>query len=391
MKKNAIALAAAAAVAATLASPSFAADKVKIGYVTTLTTGAAVLGRDMKDAFDLGMDHIGGKMGGLDVEVIYEDDGFKPDIGKQKTDKLVQKDRVDFVAGYIWSHVLLASYKSVVGKGPILVSSNAGPSPIAGKLCHKDFFSASWQNDQTPMAMGEALNKRGVKSIYVIAPNYAAGKDMVKGVTRTYKGEILGRDMTKWPGQLDFSAELAKARAANPEAIFAFYPGKAGVQFMKQFEQSGLKGKIPLYTVFTVDGISLPRLKDLAVGSLATQTWVPDLDNAMNKKFVADFEKKYGRTPSFYAAQAYDTVYLIKAAVEGAKGNLKDKAAMRAAITSGNWDTTRGKLKYGNNNFPIQNIYLRQAVKEGEAYKLKTVSTVYTGHQDSYAGSCKMK
>ncbi|MCH9675968.1 MAG: ABC transporter substrate-binding protein, partial [Gammaproteobacteria bacterium] len=225
---------AAAVIGALAAFPATAADKVKIGFVTTLTTGAGVIGKDMKEAVELAVEHIGGKMGPLEVDVLFEDDGFKPEIGKQKTDKLVKSDKVDFVAGYIWSHVLLASRKSVLDAGKFLISSNAGPSQLAGKLCHKNFFSASWQNDQTPMAMGEVLNKKGVEKLYVMAPNYAAGKNMVSGVQRTFKGEIVGKDMTKWgkDAQLDFSAELAKAKSSGADALFVFYPGKAGGAFI---------------------------------------------------------------------------------------------------------------------------------------------------------------
>ncbi|ANK82937.1 MAG: ABC transporter substrate-binding protein [Rhizobiales bacterium NRL2] len=366
-------------------------QSVDIGFVTTLTVGPAVIGRDMTDAVDLAVEHLGGTMAGKKINVIYEDDGFKPEIGKQKTEKLVNSDNVDFVAGYIWSNVLLASYKSVVGNGPFLISSNAGPSQIAGKLCHEDFFSTSWQNDQTPMAMGEVLNQRGVKSVYIMAPNYAAGKNMVEGVERTYKGEIVGKDMTKWPGQLDFSAELAKARASGAEAVFVFYPGKAGVQFFKQYEQAGLKSEIPLYSAFTVDAISLPLLKDLAVGSLNTQSWSPDLDNATNKKFVADYKAKTGRFPSFYAAQSYDTILLINSAVEAVNGDLSDKAGMRAAMKKADFESTRGRYSYGNNHFPIQNFYLREAYKnEAGEYTVKTVQTVFENHQDSYASECGM-
>ena len=205
--------------------PAVAAEKVKIGFVTTITTPAGVIGKDMVDAVKLAMEDIDGKMAGLDVELIVEDDGFKPAIGKQKTDKLVKQDKVQFVTGFIWSHVLLASQKSALGAGKFLISSNAGPSQMAGKLCHKNFFSTSWQNDQTPMAMGEVLNLNNVKSLYVMAPNYAAGKNMVAGVTRTFKGKIVGKDLTKWgkDAQLDFSAELAKAKASGAEGIFVFY------------------------------------------------------------------------------------------------------------------------------------------------------------------------
>jgi len=380
------------------AGSALAEDAVKIGFVTTLTTPAAVIGKDMQNAANLAMEHIGGKMGGKVVELIFEDDGFRPEGGKQKSDKLVKEDNVDFVTGFIWSHVLLASRKTVIDGGKFLISANAGPSPIAGKLCHENFFSTSWQNDQTPMAMGEVLNQKGIKSIYLMAPNYAAGKNMVAGVKRTFKGKILGTDFTKWgkDAQLDFSAELAKAKASGAEGIWVFYPGKAGGAFIKQYQQAGLQGKVPLFTSFTVDAIALPKLQagnlTGVLGSETTQQWSPDLDNAANKKFVADFKKKHGTYPSFYAAQSYDAIMLIKSAVDAVKGNMKDKAGMRAAMKKANYPSVRGKYTYGNNNMPIQNFYLRTVVKDADGnWTTKVTKTVYENHQDPYAKDCKLK
>ena len=377
--------------------PAVATEKVKIGFVTTITTPAGVIGKDMVDAVKLAMEDIDGKMAGLDVELIVEDDGFKPAIGKQKTDKLVKQDKVQFVTGFIWSHVLLASQKSALGAGKFLISSNAGPSQMAGKLCHKNFFSTSWQNDQTPMAMGEVLNLNNVKSLYVMAPNYAAGKNMVAGVTRTFKGKIVGKDLTKWgkDAQLDFSAELAKAKASGAEGIFVFYPGKAGGAFIKQYAQAGLQGKIPLYSVFTVDSIALPKLQKAnmngVMGSVMTQFWAPDLDTPQNKKFVSGFKKKYGRYPSFYAAQSYDTIFLIKSAVEAVKGDLSNKDGMRAAMEKANFPSVRGKFSYGNNHFPIQNFYSREVVKDSDGVWTTSVrEVVLKNHQDTYAKDCSM-
>ena len=371
--------------------------EVKIGFITTLTTPAGVIGEDMKNSVELALEHMDNKMGGLDVVLIMEDDGFKPDIGKQKTDKLVKQDDVDFVAGYIWSHVLLASAKSVLDADKFLISANAGPSQMAGKRCDKNFFSTSWQNDQTPMAMGEYLNQVGVKSIYVMAPNYAAGKDMARGVDSTFKGEIKGKDLTKWgaDAQLDFSAELAKAKASGAEALFVFYPGKAGGAFIKQYQQAGLQGVMPLYTVFTVDSIALPKLQagglTGVLGSKNTQQWSPDMDNAVNQRFVSDYLKKHGKYPSFYGAQAYDSILLIKSAVEATGGNLKDKDALRAALKAADFDSVRGRYSYGNNHMPIQNFYLREVVEDSEGrWTTKIVSTVYENHQDPYASQCKM-
>jgi branched-chain amino acid transport system substrate-binding protein len=387
-------LAAAASMAATSA---VAADKVKIGFVTTMTTPAGVIGKDMVDAVNLALEDIGGKMAGLPVELLVEDDAFKPDVGKQKTDKLVKQDNVDFVGGYIWSHVLLASLKSVVGEDKFLISSNAGPSQIAGKLCSPDFFSTSWQNDQTPMAMGEVLNKQGVKKLYLMAPNYAAGKDMTAGVERTFKGEIVGKDLTKWgaDAQLDFSAELAKVKASGADGLFIFYPGAAGPAFIRQYQQAGLKGQVPLYSTFTVDALALPKLQeanmDGVVGSQMTQFWSPDLDNEQNKKFVAGFKKKYGKYPSFYAAQSYDTIFLIKSAVEAVNGDLSNRDGMRAAMKKADFPSVRGKFTYGNNNFPIQNFYVREVVADADGvWTTKITGVALENHQDSYAADCKL-
>src|SRR5450755_435694 len=341
MRKTLLAASAALVFAA---GPAMAQQKtIKIGFVSTFSGPTAVIGNDMRDSLELALDHMGRKMGGLPVEVIYEDDGFKPEVGKQKTEKLIESDKVDFISGYIWSNVLLASIKPVVDSKTFLVIANAGPSQVAGELCSPYVFSTSWQNDQTPQAMGLYMNQKGVKSVFLIGPNYAAGKDMLAGVASTFKGEVKGEEYTVWPSQLDFSAELSKARASGAESIFVFYPGKAGVQFLSQYAQAGLKDKIPLYTACTIDETSLPLQKELALGVPGTQEWVNDLPNEANKKFVADYIKKYpGHKPSFYGAQSYDAVNLINSAVVATKGNLSDKEALRKAMEKANFKSVRG-------------------------------------------------
>ena len=370
--------------------PATAQDPVKIGFISTFSGPVAVIGNDMRNSFELALDHLGRKMGGRPVEVIYEDDGFKPEVGKQKSEKLVQSDKVDFVVGYIWSNVLLASYKPVIDSKTFLISANAGPHQIAGELCSPYFFSTSWQNDQTPEAMGLYMNQKGVKSVYLIGPNYAAGKDMLAGVARTFKGKILGQDLTKWPSQVDFSAELSKAKAANPEAIFVFYPGPPGVHFLNQYAQAGLKGKIPLYTAFTVDALSLPRQKDLALGVPGVQQWVNDLPNDANKRYVADYKKKHGDYPAFYGAQSYDAAMLLASVVTSVK-DLSDKAAVRKALEKADFKSVRGNFKYGPNHFPIQNFYLQDVAKDADGkLTLKTVATIVENSQDNHHQKCKM-
>ena len=278
--------------------PVWAQDSVKIGFVSTFSGPQAAIGEDMRRSVELALEHLGGKMGGKKIEIVYEDDQFKPDVGKARSEKLVQQDKVNFIAGYIWSNVLLASLKTVTDEGDtILISANAGPSQIAGELCNKNFFSTSWNNDQTPMAMGEYLNSKGVKSLYVVGPNYAAGKDMLAGVKRTYKGELKGEDYTKWPDQLDFSAELTKIGAAKPDGIFIFYPGAHGVQFVKQWAQSGLNKTVPLYQVFSIDAITLPQQGELALGTLGAQEWVNDLPNDAEQALRRGLQEEAQRLP----------------------------------------------------------------------------------------------
>jgi branched-chain amino acid transport system substrate-binding protein len=365
---------------------------VKIGFISTFGGPVAAIGNDMKNSFELALDHHGRKLGGLPVEVIYEDDQFKPEVGVQKTQKLIESDHVDFVVGYIWSNVLLASLKPLVDSKTMTVVTNAGPSQLAGELCSPYVFSTSWNNDQTPSAVGQYMNQKGVKTAFLIGPNYAAGKDMLAGVQTTFKGKIVGQELTRWPDQLDFSAELSKAREAKPDAIFAFYPGGAGVQFITQYVQAGLKGQIPLYTAFTIDDLSLPRLKDLAVGVPGAQEWVNDLPNDANKKYVADYKAKYNTTPSFYGAQTYDAVGLIDSAITAVKGDLTNKEGMRKEMEKADFKSVRGPFKFGNNHIPIQNFYLQDAVKNADgSFSLKTVATIVKDNQDNFHGQCPMK
>jgi branched-chain amino acid transport system substrate-binding protein len=373
-------------------TPAVAQQSVKIGFVSTFSGPTAVIGNDMRNSFEVALEHLGRKMGGKPVEVIYEDDQQKPEVGVQKSQKLIESDKVDFVVGFIWSNVLLASLKPIVDSQTFLISANAGPSQIAGEQCSPYYFSTSWQNDQTPQAMGEYMNQKGVKTAFLMGPNYAAGKDMLTGVRSTFKGQIIGEELTRWPDQLDFSTELSKVRAAKPEAVFVFYPGAAGVQFLTQYVQSGLKGQIPLYTAFTIDETTLPLQKDLALGVPGAQEWVNDLPNDANKKFVADYKAKHGKGPSFYGAQSYDAANLVNSAVVAVNGDLSKKDAMRDAMRKANYASVRGPYKYGNNQFPIQNFYLQEAVKDASGnLALKTMATIVKDSQDRFHEKCPMK
>jgi branched-chain amino acid transport system substrate-binding protein len=386
------AFAGAMAVALAFAQPAFAQQKsIKIGFITTLSGPLGVIGKHMRDAVELSLDHLGRKVGGLETEMVYGDDQVKPDVGVQVAEQMLKRDQVDIMAGIIWSNVMMATMPVVTGAGKIMVGTNAGASPLAGSQCNELYFSASWNNDQSPEALGKFLQDKGVDNLYVLAPNYQAGKDMVAGLKRYYKRTIVEEVYTKL-GQQDYQAEITQLRAKNPKAVFVFYPGGMGIQFIRQYVQAGLRDRIPLYSVFTVDQTTLPALKDAAIGQYEAGFWSPDVKNPVNERFVNDFRKKYGYTPSPYAAQTYDGIMLIDSAVRAVKGNVKDTKGMVAAMRKADFKSVRGPFTFNNNHHPIQPFYLFKAVKGGpDGVEMKIEQKVFDKHQDSYHQDCKMK
>jgi branched-chain amino acid transport system substrate-binding protein len=373
------------------AGPAAAQQKVKIGFISTFSGPQGVMGQYMKESVELAIEHLGGKVGGLPVEMFYGDDQVKPDVGVQVAEEMLKKNQVDFVSGIIWSNVMMAVVPVVTGAGKIMVGSNAGASPLAGSQCNKLYFSTSWNNDQTPEAMGKFLQDSGINDLYVIAPNYQAGKDMVTGLKRYYKGNIVEETYTKL-GQQDYQAEITQLRSKNPKAVFAFLPGGMGIQFLKQYDQAGLRGQLPLYTVYTVDEISIPAVKDAAVGIYETRYWSPDLKNPANQKFVSDYKKKYGKLPVFYGAQAYDSILLIDSGIKAVKGNLKDVDGMVKAMEKANFNSLRGPFQYNVNHHPIQNFYLLKTEKLSNGdIEMRIQKTIFEKHKDSYYQDCKMK
>jgi branched-chain amino acid transport system substrate-binding protein len=382
-----------AAALAFAASPAIAQQqKLKIGFITTLSGPPAIIGKHMKDSVELALEHLNNKVGGLDTEVVFGDDQFKPDVGVQLAEEMLKKNQVDFVSGIIWSNVMMAVAPVVTGSGHIMVGTNAGASPLAGSQCNELYYSTSWNNDQSPEALGKFLQDKGVNDLYIMAPNYQAGKDMVAGLKRYYKGRIIDEVYTKFQQQ-DYQAEISQLRSKNPKAVFVFYPGGMGIQFVKQYVQAGLREQIPLYSVFTVDETSIPALREAAIGQYEARFWSPDLNIPASKRYVADFEKKYGYTPSYYGAQSYDGIMLIDSAVRATKGNLKDVKALAAAMHKANYESVRGKFQFNNNNHPIQDFYLLQAVKADnkDGVAMKIMQKAFEKHQDAYHQECKLK
>lgn len=363
---------------------------VKIGFTGPLSGPVAAVGQDQYDGFMLGIESLGKKLGGEAVTVLREDDQLKPELGNQIARKLIDRDKVDAIVGLGFSNVLMASLPRIVESGTVAIATNAGPSPIAGSGCLPNVFSMSWQNDGAAEAMGKYAQDSGYKRVYLMAPNYQAGKDYIAGFKRFYKGQVLDEVYTQ-VNQPDYSAEIAQLQAAGPDAVFVFYPGGMGVNFVKQFSQSGLMKKTALLSAFTVDGTTISSLRDSAVGSISGAMWDVALKTPGNAEFVASFSKKYGRVPSHYAAVGFDTAKLLDIALRKVKGNTSDKTAFAAAVKSASSElqSIRGPFRFNSNNMPVQNYYAFQTVKDGGNVTVKQLGTPLQEHQDVYVSQCK--
>ncbi|QHG74834.1 ABC transporter substrate-binding protein [Ensifer adhaerens] len=366
-----------------LATSSLAhAEPVKIGVITTLSGGGAGLGIDMRDAFTLAIKQSGNK----DVELVIEDDAQKPELAVQIAEKMIQGDKVDLMTGIIWSNLAMAVVPNTVAQDVIYLSPNAGPSALAGANCNANYFNVAYQNDNFHEAMGQYANK-DYKNAFILAPNYPAGKDALTGFKRYYKGALAGEIYTQ-VGQTDYAAEIAQIRASGADTVYFFLPGGMGIAFMKQYAQSGVN--IPVMGPgFSFSQDVLPAIGDAALGVKNSATWSKDLDNGANKKFVEAFKAEYKRLPSIYAAQSWDTANLILAALS--KASVKDKDAFRAALKAADFQSVRGKFVFNNNNHPIQNIYVREVVKEADGVLTnKIIATAFEDHKDAYAEKCSM-
>jgi branched-chain amino acid transport system substrate-binding protein len=373
------------------ASAAQAEDALKVGVISTLSGPPAVLGGQIRNGFQMAVKDLGGKLGGRDTEVVVADDELKPDVAVTKVKALIDRDKVDFVVGPVFSNILGAIMKPVTEANVILISPNAGSSSFAGKDCNPNFFVTSYQNDQIHEILGQHAQESGMKKVIIIVPNYQAGKDAAAGFKHKFSGEVAD-EMYVPLGQLDYSAELSRIAAAGPDAVFAFLPGGMGVNFVKQFRQAGLADKMAFLSAFTVDESTLPAQQDAALGMLAGSNWAPNLDNPQNKAFVDEYIKEYNAVPATYAFQAYDAALLIDSAVKAVKGNVADKDALRAAMAKADFKSLRGGFKFSNNHYPVQNFYLTKVAKRSDGkYDTEIVKTVFTNYGDSYAKDCAMK
>ena len=389
---------AAAALATTLATalacaclPAYAANQLRIGFMTTLSGPAAALGTDIRDGFNLAVKHAGGNLGGIPLDLQITDDQLKPDVAKQIVDRYLQQQKSHIITGIVFSNLLLPVAPSILESKTFYITANSGPQEYAGAKCNPYFFAASWQNEDIPGAMGKFVNDRGIKNVYLIGANYPGGRENLSGFKRFYKGRIVDEVYTPM-NQLDFSVDLANMQAKKPEAVFIFLPGGMGINFIKQFAGAGLSRDIQLFVPgYSADEDTIKPVGQALLGAINSSFWGHDLDNPQNQKFVAGFEKEYGRLPTLYAAQGYDTAMLIDSAVRKVKGKVEDKAALRAALQAADFKSVRGNFKFNKNQFPIQDYYLR-VVRTDEKGRItnRLMGKILSNHEDSFASQCKM-
>ncbi len=354
----------------------------KIGMITTLSGGGAGLGVDVRDGFMLAIEQDGRE----GVEVVIEDDQRKPDVAVQIADRMIQSEKVDILTGIIWSNLAMAVVPAATAQNVFYLSPNAGPSALAGKRCHPNYFNVAWQNDNLHEAAGAYANEAGLKNSFILAPNYPAGQDALTGYKRMYQGELAGEIYTKL-GQTDYAAEIAQIRASGADSVYFFLPGGMGISFLKQYAGSGVDLPV-IGPAFSFDQGILQAVGDAALGVKNTSQWNKDIDNEANAEFVASFQAKYGRLPSLYASQGFDTANLILSALD--KAEVSDQDSFRAALKAAEFASVRGDFKFGDNHHPIQDIYVREVIKEGDVFTNKIIATGLSDHADAYAGECKM-
>ena len=369
-------------------APLVQAADLKVGLVLTLSGPPGALGKQAQDGFNLAVETLGGSLGGANTTVVVADDELKPDVALTRVKSLLERDEVDIVVGTIFSNMLAAIYKPVIKADKILISPNAGPSTFAGKKCHPNFFVTSYQNNQNFEALGKYAQDNGIKRVFMLAPNYQAGRDSMNGFKKHFQGEIADEVFTPL-GHKDFSAQIAQIATSKADAVFTFMPGGMGVRFVKQFDAAGLSDKMTFLSAFTVDETTLPAQKD--AGLFGAGTWAPDFDLDRSKAFVANFEAKYGYVPGSYAMQAYDAALLIDSAVSAVGGDVSDKAGLKAALKAAKFDSMRGTFKFNNNQYPIQDFYLLNIAKRADGkYQTEIAEKVLENSGDSFAAECKM-
>lgn len=358
------------------------AQPVTVGLITTLSGGGAGIGVDIRDGFMLAIQ----QANPTDLRVVVEDDAQRPETAVQIAERMIQSERADILTGIIWSNLAMAVVPSVTAQDVFYVSPNAGPSALAGANCHPLYFNAAWQNDMLHEAAGAYAGELGYTNTFILAPNYPAGTDALTGFKRHYQGTLAGEIYTQ-VGQTDYAAEIAQIRASGADSVFIFLPGGMGISFMRQYAQSDV-GLPIISTAFSFDQDILPAVGSAALGVYNASQWSPDLDNPANQAFVADFRAAFGRTPSLYASQSFDSANLILSALRVAHPS--DQEAFRAALAAADFESTRGDFRFAPNQHPIQRVYMRQVVEADGEITNRLVGTAIEEYQDVYGANCQM-
>ncbi|MEO9338623.1 ABC transporter substrate-binding protein [Mesorhizobium sp. SB112] len=371
--------------------PTLTQDAVKIGVITTLSGPGGYLGQDVRDGLKLAIDHEGGKLGGVPVELVVEDDAAKPANGRQIAEKFMADDGIKLFTGIIFSNIAGATVPDIVDNDAIYISANAAPSNLAGKECHQNYFVVPWQNDSLHEASGLAAKQLGYDRAFVLAPNYQAGKDALNGFKRTFEGEIIGEIYTQLD-QTDYAAEMAQIRAAKPDVVFQFHPGGLGIAFMRQYQQAGLLGQIPMVlSEPSSDAVGLKALGDAAIGLMVTSHWSPDFNNAASKELVAKWKEAYPDRPlTYYGTQGYDVGKLIASALK-VTGGVDDIYAVREVLRKADFESVRGNFSFGPNQHPVQDWYLLEVVEGPDGVPTTvTREKLVEDYGDIYAADCQM-
>lgn len=369
-----------------IAFPTAEGGPLKVGFVTTLSGGAAYMGEDLRDGMLLALD--------LDrsqpIDIIAVDDGQDPERGLAGAEGLLNEHDVDLMTGVVFPNIALAMLPSILERDVIYIAPNAGPAELAGSSCHQNYFNTGAQTDSGAEAIGQHLSNLGVDEAFIMAPDYRAGRDVLDGFKRTFQGAIIGETYTPL-GATDYSAALAEIEDIAPQALFVFYPGAMGISFLTQYDAAGLRAQIPLYaTSANADDAIVDIVGEPALGLINSSTWSNDLENDANLEFVSEFGATYGRNPTLFAAQGYDTGRLVLSALKQVNGNSSDTAALREALRAADFDSVRGDFAFGRNQHAVQSWHIREVVTAPAPGDLtnRTLTTVLRNHADSNASDC---
>lgn len=356
-------------------------ERLKVAMLTTLSGGGSALGKDIRDGFLLAL-----KLdpdAPLDVNIV--DDERNPERAVELVNKMLGED-YDVFTGLVFSNLAVKIVPLVTENNKIYVSPNAAPSLLAGEKCHKYYFSVSWQNDTQHEAMGEYMYREGYQLPFVVAPDYPAGHDAATGFKRFY-GPVVAEEFTKL-GQKDYSEVIEKIKASEAETVYYFLPGAMGVNFIKQFSESGAP-QILFGPASSFDQTILDAIGDVAIGVYNTSQWVKEIDYPQNVIFVEEFFKAYDRYPSHYAQQGYDAALILIAAMKETD-TPHDVDALRQAILDAKFDSPRGAFRFDTSQHPIQDFVVRQVVRDENGLTNKFVDYAMYDRGSEYVDECHL-